>query len=541
LNSASSYEYNLTFSSPTARVSAESAFGVVYALESFVQLTQERSSAVHIHDWPAKKHRGLLVDVARHFLPLGLLRRTIAAMAVTKLNVLHLHLTDSQSFPVLLDSAPELAMKGAFSAKQTYTPTQLKRLVQFAKFFGVRVVPEIDVPAHTMSWGRAYPDLLINCSTVSREAATPTDVPALDPTADATYDLIEKVLAEIARIFPDDRMHLGLDEMRFKCWTERLEGDPRQHFAVFVRRLLEIVRGKLRKHPVVWQEALEASTLTGEATVQTWKCWNRLHEQAALAAIKRRLSVVDASCWYLDWPSTTTQFATKQMLPRWPLFDGGEAAMWTEHVDHSNFECRVWPRAAIVAQTLWSGTSRGKGPPPRLLSRIDARAAETPNSYCPQLNQFQSPRKPPTPPEIIDVLLRESSEPLAAFPDSSRTVVFAFVDRSDEAWRLTAKSTARNHGTTTFQARASTAGYPFTTHLAAEKLFVAAVAPIVVVAPGLLHCAGVRLDFSKRFDDPLVLTLVPRGAPSSTPFGNVSAGESGPTRARISWAPDPAT
>lgn len=526
LDSETSYDYNLTVGENASRIVAESPYGVVYALDSLWQTTE----TCRIVDRPLKKHRGLLVDVARHFLPLPLLRRTVVAMSFVKLNVLHLHLTDSQSFPVQLDTVPELARFGAFSPQQTYSSRDLRELVKLARLFGVRVVPEIDVPAHTKSWGFSHPDLIVNCSTTSTSAATPSDIPALNPTLEETYRLVEKVMTEVASIFPDERLHFGCDEMRFKCWSERLPGDPNAYFDTFVTRLMKIAQS-LGKKPIVWQEALEASSsllASASSTVETWKCWSGMHERAAQDALRRNLRVVDASCWYLDWPSTTQDFASKKLLTRWEEFEGGEAAMWTENVDHSNFECRVWPRAAVVAQTLWSGPLVDQKPSMMLLrKRLRVRHAEVPFSFCPQLDQFQSPRKPPTPPELLYVQIAST---FSHFPDSSDTVFCAFYDQSNSLHKATQD---RNHGSTVFQQKAAMAGYAYTASLAAANLFVAAVAPIISLGPQVYECAGLRIDLNRRLNDPLIVTATT----ARISFGNVTSAS--PEFYRLQWHAHP--
>ena len=229
-----------------------------------------------IEDVPSVAWRGLMVDVARHYLPLPLLVATLDAMRAVKLNVLHMHLTDAQSFPLLLqDSAPgaaagdaagAAAAPGAFSAAGSlfpthghdpghdpgphdvsvsvkelgrlgafpqlplrshrpggapvdegivygYTAADLAALVREASLRGIRVVPEVDVPAHTLSWGDAYPDMVVACAHQTAAAQSPSDVPALDPSRELTYQVVFAVLEAVAKVFPDEYLHLGADEV----------------------------------------------------------------------------------------------------------------------------------------------------------------------------------------------------------------------------------------------------------------------------------------------------------------------------------------
>lgn len=111
---------------------------------------------LEIFDKPLFGHRGLLLDTSRNFYPVRDLKRTIGAMAMNKLNVFHWHITDSQSFPILLPSLPEIAEKGAYSSDMIYSVKDVKSVVRFAMRRGVRVVPEFDAP------GRIFPSSYIS-------------------------------------------------------------------------------------------------------------------------------------------------------------------------------------------------------------------------------------------------------------------------------------------------------------------------------------------------------------------------------------------
>ncbi len=192
---------------PVARLRARTAHGALCGVETFAQLfparapalaARARAARLAVDDAPHVRWRGLLVDVARHYLPPALLRATVDAMAAVKLNTLHLHLTDSQAFPLALDEpdggaaagrvdASELARRGAHAyPAETYSDAELRALVAHARARGVRVVPEIDVPAHTRAWGAAFPEILVACPRHAATRENPSDVPALDPSAART-------------------------------------------------------------------------------------------------------------------------------------------------------------------------------------------------------------------------------------------------------------------------------------------------------------------------------------------------------------------
>ena len=96
-----------------------------------------------------------MIDTARHYLPLPLILETIDSMMYNKMNVLHWHITDEDSFPLLLKRHPELATYGAFSKDEIYTPDQAKEVVRYAQVRGIRVIPELDTPGHALSWAKA--------------------------------------------------------------------------------------------------------------------------------------------------------------------------------------------------------------------------------------------------------------------------------------------------------------------------------------------------------------------------------------------------
>lgn len=171
-----------------------------------------------IYDTPRFRWRGLLLDTARHYLPVNVIKKHLDAMAMSKLNVLHWHIIDDESFPLVLEKNPGLAKKGAFSRDQVYTHSIIKEIVQYARERGIRVVPEFDTPGHMRSWGKSHPDILTQCFSHGK----PMEIPGPgNPAKNATYQLIWQLLHESSSWFPDAFVHLGGDEVDEGCWQVR--------------------------------------------------------------------------------------------------------------------------------------------------------------------------------------------------------------------------------------------------------------------------------------------------------------------------------
>ena len=248
--------------SANATLACATAYGCLRGFETFVQLVVRRAVAAAplvVDDAPRFAHRGVLVDTARHFLPLATLRAVVEGMAADKLNTLHLHLTDAQAFPFASVAEPALA-RGAWAPDLVYSRADLAGLVTFAKARGVRVVPEVDSPAHVQSWSVGRPDLVLDCGYGS----------VLDPTQEATYEVLAALLTELASIFPDDAVHVGVDEVdvsaascynnsRIAAWmpTQGIAaGDWKGVVRYHLARVQSIVHS-LGKRMSAWQEAAD--------------------------------------------------------------------------------------------------------------------------------------------------------------------------------------------------------------------------------------------------------------------------------------------
>ena len=131
-----------------------------------------------------------MIDTGRNFLTTTTIKMTLDAMAYTKLNVLHWHMTDDQSFPIVSETLPHLASAGAFSPRHTYSKKDVAGVVRYARERGIAVLPEFDMPGHSTSWQKGYPSLTTRCSNASKLGFTKP----MDVTINSTYTLIESLL-----------------------------------------------------------------------------------------------------------------------------------------------------------------------------------------------------------------------------------------------------------------------------------------------------------------------------------------------------------
>ncbi|KAH8043878.1 N-acetyl-beta-D-galactosaminidase [Aureococcus anophagefferens] len=161
-----------------------------------------------------------MVDCARHFIPLTYLEAVVDGMAFSKLNVLHLHLSDQESFPMESRRFPEL-WASAFSDYEVYTVRELRRFVEYARVRGVAVLPEFDTPGHSKSMCRGAPDdACMACSTDN------WPLRPLNRTLEYLGDLYEELYGGDDALFPFALAHTGGDEVKYDCWGRTTVVDP---------------------------------------------------------------------------------------------------------------------------------------------------------------------------------------------------------------------------------------------------------------------------------------------------------------------------
>ncbi|RFP65485.1 beta-hexosaminidase [Hymenobacter lapidiphilus] len=366
--------YSLRVTPTGITIDAPTTLGVLHALATLEQLPQREGRnmvlpEVDIQDQPRFAWRGLLIDVARHFMPVAVIKRNLDAMAAVKLNVLHWHLSDDQGFRVESKTLPRLHEVSG----QYYTQAQVREVLRYAAARGIRVLPEFDVPGHTIAWQAAYPQLASGDTLYKTvyQSWRLANV-AFDPTKETTYKLLDTLFGEMTALFSDPYFHIGGDENDGRQWRGnphimafakakkmlKPDGKTLDKHALqtyFNRRVLTILT-KYNKQMVGWDEILGPG-LPKNAVIQSWRGKKGLYD-AAKAGNRAILS----NGYYLDlYLSAANAYGTDPLpvdnplsVAQQRLIMGGEATMWSEFADSVIVDSRIWPRAAAVAERLWS-------------------------------------------------------------------------------------------------------------------------------------------------------------------------------------------
>ncbi len=361
--------YKLEISNSGAKLSAATTLGIMRGLETFLQLVEITPDGfavpgVAIQDKPRFPWRGLMIDVSRHFIPLEVLKRNLDGMAAVKLNVFHWHLSDNQGFRVESKKFPKL--QGLGSDGLYYTQDEIRDLIGYAGDRGIRVVPEFDMPGHSTAWFVGYPELASGPGPYAIERQWGIFDPAIDPTQERTYKFLDELIGEMATLFPDQFFHIGGDEVNGKQWdaNPKIQAFMRLHDlknnqdlqAYFNKRVQQIVT-KHGKTTLGWDEVLHPD-LPKSIVIQSWR-----GQDSLAAAAKQGYRGLLSYGYYLDliWPASRhyavdpMSGAAANLTPEESQrILGGEACMWSEYVSPENIDSRIWPRAAAIAERLWS-------------------------------------------------------------------------------------------------------------------------------------------------------------------------------------------
>ena len=360
--------YSLDVGQSRIVLRAATSTGALRGLETFLQLPERGEGGwsipvVSVRDEPRFPWRGLLIDVARHWEPVEVIERNLNAMAAVKLNVLHLHLTDDQGFRIESVTHPELQVKG--SDGLYFTQAQMRAIIAYAAERGIRVVPEFDIPGHSTSWLVSHPELASMPGPYSIERRWGVFNPVLDPTNEATYALLGDFLGEMSDLFPDRFIHIGGDENNGVQWNAnpRIQAFIRDHglrdnaglHAYFNRRIAAMLHGK-GKRLVGWDEIMSPE-LPRDCVIHSWRGTGAAAEAAALG-----FDDILSNGYYIDLMLPASEHYLVDPIPDPAKLTpaqrshvlGGEATMWGEWVTPETIDSRIWPRAAAIAERLWS-------------------------------------------------------------------------------------------------------------------------------------------------------------------------------------------
>lgn len=415
--------YNLVVSSETVTLTANSATGLFYGVQTFLQLLPKEITSksvikdvtwtapcVEIRDYPRFGWRGLMFDVSRHFFTKEEVKEFIDDMAKYKFNLLHMHLTDDQGWRIEIKSLPKLTSVGAWNAKKTgtfntfsapepgeprnyggfYTHDDIKEIIQYAKDQFINILPEVDIPGHSLAAIASYPEL--SCTPGADKYKVNSGEPfmvwppgghfyglvdnTLCPANEKVYEFLDKVFTEVAQLFPFEYIHMGGDETARNFWEknaaikalmkkEKLKNlDEVQSY--FVKRVEKIIESKGKKM-IGWDEILQGG-LAPNAAVMSWR-----GIKGGIEAAKQKHEVVmsPTTFAYLDYmqgdaATEPPVYATLRLSKAYEFepvpegvdaayIKGGQGNLWTEQVyNMRHLQYMLWPRAFAIAESVWS-------------------------------------------------------------------------------------------------------------------------------------------------------------------------------------------
>ncbi len=457
--------YNLSVAPTNIIIKANSPAGLFYGVQTLVQLFPKEIESkslvsnikwevpcVDITDYPRFDWRGLMFDVARHFFTKEDVEKYIDEMVRYKYNLLHLHLTDDEGWRIEIKSLPKLTEVGAWNVKKVgyfgtfsvpkpdeprnyggfYTQDDIKEIVQYAKDRFVNILPEIDVPGHSLAAIAAYPELscsggVKNIGVSSGENIKDWDTHTalyddnLCPANENVYTFLDKVLTEVAKLFPFEYIHMGGDETFKTFWDKsdavkalmKKEGlkNMEEVQSYFEKRVEKIVESKGKKF-MGWDEILEGG-LAPNAVVMSWRGM-----EGGIKAAKMGHDVVmsPTDFAYIDYmqgdsaiePHIYATLRLKKSYQFEPLPDGvdpkyikgGQANLWTEQVyNMRHAEYMTWPRAFAIAEDVWSQKENKNWN--NFVTRVEKHFARydvaqikyAPSMYDPIINASESPDK----------------------------------------------------------------------------------------------------------------------------------------------------
>jgi hexosaminidase len=393
--------YTLRVDGNGVRIRAPGDAGLFYGLQTLRQLLEQQDASdglgfVAVDDAPRFGWRGLHLDVGRHLFPIEYIKRQLDLMARYKFNVLHWHLTEDQGWRLEIRRYPKLTAVGAWRAQTAhfhrdgrtvydgkryggyYTQAQAREIVAYARKLHIDVVPEIEMPGHTVAALAAYPELACTPGPFEVRVDWGVDDNVLCP-SEKTFEFLENVLDEVLAIFPSEYIHAGGDEAPIVRWQESelaqaiisREGLKDEHALQgwFMRRI-EAYLHEHGRRMLAWDEMLAGDP----ARSTTIMAWRSLDEGIKAAQRGHDVVMTPTSYSYFDYcqsravdePYCPGYLPLRQVYAFEPVpaqltpeqarhVIGGQANLWTEHVRTPEAaEYMYWPRALAMSEVLWS-------------------------------------------------------------------------------------------------------------------------------------------------------------------------------------------
>ncbi|KAI5964062.1 HEX1 [Candida pseudojiufengensis] len=375
-------------------IRSETLWGALRALSTLQQLLVKINNSIFIKnsviikDSPRFRHRGLMIDSARNYLTIDSILEQIDIMELVKMNVLHWHLVDTQSWPLELDSYPQMS-NDAFSIDEKYKISDLKFIFEYARERGVIVIPEIDIPGHARAGWRQVDEEIVICGDCFWKGLAVEPPPGqLDILNNKTYEVINNVFNEMKFIF--NTIHVGHDELQKSCYPQ--EWFQNQTLSEMIQLYLNKVFPIFNTANIImWDDIISQHNVNLPQNI-TLQVWHGFDVVKNLTNKGHQVIVSSADHLYLDcghggfltndkryveapendefnsgqagsWcgPYKTYQriysFNILKNLTKeqQSLVVGAEAVLWSEQVDSNVLTSSIWPRTAALAETLWSG------------------------------------------------------------------------------------------------------------------------------------------------------------------------------------------
>ncbi|SDM55540.1 beta-N-acetylhexosaminidase [Pedobacter antarcticus] len=415
--------YQLSVTPQHIVIKANKNAGLFYGVQTLLQLFPKEIEskeevadkkwtvpAVEITDYPRVAWRGLMFDVARHFFTKAEVKQYIDGMVRYKFNILHLHLTDDEGWRIEIKGLPKLTEVGAWNVKKTgnfgsfspagpdeprtnggfYTQDDIRELISYAKERFVEIMPEIDVPGHSLAIIASYPEL--SCTPGAENYRVRSGERIMDwsrgappialvdntlcPANEKVYSFLDTVITQVAALFPFPYIHMGGDEAPINFWQKsdavkalmQKEGlkDMHQVQGYFEKRVQQIVESKGKKF-MGWDEVLNGN-IPPSAAIMSWR-----NASYGIGASRNKHEVVMSpqDFVYLDLmqgdPIVEPKVYSSVLLSKTYQFDpvpagadpkyilGGQGNLWTEQVyNMRHAEYMTWPRGLAVAESVWS-------------------------------------------------------------------------------------------------------------------------------------------------------------------------------------------